>query len=169
MMAFLQEPMVVYAISFVIFGILAFRYGRKALLAWVDGEIAKIRTELDAARALRAEAEIALKACKRKQASAEAEAGQIVTAARIRVEAMRKKAEDDLAASLKRREVLAEERIHRAETEAVAAVRLATIDLAVSLVRKNLTENMSEDVASRLVDQAIADMPALGAAKAQAA
>jgi len=164
MMNFLQDPMVVYAISFFIVVALAFRYGRKALLSWLDGEIAKIRTELDTARALRAEAEVALADCKRKQTNAEAEAQQIVSAAKQRVEAMRKKAEEDLAASLTRREFLAEERIRMAQVEAIAEVRATAVNMAVDLARKNLTENLSKDVAVKLVDQAIADMPKLGAA-----
>ena len=169
MMNFLQDPMVVYGISFVIVVALAFRYGRKALFAWLDGEIAKIRTELDTARALRAEAEVALAYCKSKQASAEAEAQEIVSAAKKRVEAMRQKAEADLSASLSRREYLAGERIRMAEVEAVAEVRASAISLAVSLARKNLMENLSEDVASKLVDQAISDMPVVGLMKAEAA
>ena len=70
----LHDPMGIYAITFVIFLALAYIFGRKPAMQWIDGEIAKIRVELDQARQLRAEAEATLADCQAKQARAEAEA-----------------------------------------------------------------------------------------------
>jgi F0F1-type ATP synthase membrane subunit b/b' len=56
-----------------------------------------------------------------------------------------------------------------AEAEAVADVRTAAIDLAMSLARKTLSEGLSDKDASKLIDQAISDIPALKADKAKAA
>ena len=145
------------------------RFGRKPSLAWLDGEIAKIRQELDTAHQLRAEAEVALAQCKKKQTDAEAEAQAILTTAKRRVEALRKNAEDELAATLAHHEELAAERIRMAEVEAIALVRSTAIDLAVSLARQTLTEKLSETDAARLIDLAIADMPSFGDSKAKAA
>ena len=157
----MQDPMFFYGVAFVIFIALAYMFGRKPALGWIDGEIAKIRAELDQSRALRAEAEAALADCKKKQAQAEADARQIVATAREQVEAMRKQAEIDLAASMARQEQLAAERIHMAEAEAVADVRAAGVELAMQMARKALSENMSDADATKLIDQAIADLPAL--------
>jgi len=135
----IQDPMFLYAIAFFIFLALAFRFGRKPALAWIDGEIAKIRVELDAARQLRAEAEAALADCKAKQIRAEADAKAIIETAQQQVLAMRQQAETDLTAFLTRHENLAAERIRVAEAQAVADVRAAAIDLAMSLARKTLS------------------------------
>ena len=165
----MQNPMFFYAIAFFIFLALAYWLGRKPALNWVDGEIAKIRIELDQARQLRAEAEATLADCKAKQAKAEAEAKAILTMAQEQVDVMRKRAETDLAAYLARHEQLASERIRMAEAEAVADVRAAAIDLAMTMARKTLTENLPEGDAAKLVSQAIGDIPALKGAKAKAA
>ena len=164
-----QSPQFIYAVTFFVFLALAYWLGRKPLLGWLDGEIAKIRVELDQARELRAEAETTIADCKAKQARAEAEAKAILDTAKQQAEAMRHRAEVDLAAFLARHEKLAAERIHMAEAEAVADVRAAAISLAVSLARKTLAENVSENDAARLVTQAISDIPALKGAKAKAA
>lgn len=165
----MQDPMVIYAITFFIFLALAYRYGRKPALGWIDGEIAKIRIELDQARELRVEAEATLADCKAKQAQAEADAKAILNTAKEHAETLRKRAETDLAAFLTRQEKLASERIRLAEVEAVADVRAAAIDLAMSLARKTLTDNMSDNDAAKLVAQAIGDIPSLKGTKAKAA
>jgi F-type H+-transporting ATPase subunit b len=165
----LQDPMGIYAIAFIIFLVLAYKYGAKPAVAWIDGEIAKIRNELDAAYQLRSEAEAALAECQEKQARAEAEAQAIVASAKSQVNEMRKEAERDLSQSLARHKQLATERIHMAEAQAISDVRAAAIDLAMSIARKTLSEKLSEGDAVKLIDQAIADIPALKAKKAEAA
>jgi F-type H+-transporting ATPase subunit b len=159
MNALIQDPMISYAVAFIIFMALAFVYGRKPALAWIDGEIAKIRHELDHANQLRTEAEAALAACKEKQAQAEVDAKAIVTMAQLQVDTMRAQAEKDLASSLERQQQLASERIRMAESEAIADVRAAAIDLAMSLARKTLASGLTDSDAARLIDQAIAELP----------
>jgi F-type H+-transporting ATPase subunit b len=165
----LQEPGFFYAVSFVIFIGLVFLYGRKPALAWLDAEIAKVRHELDQAAHLRAEAEAALDVCRTKQIEAEAAAREIVILAQQQVEEMRREAGLELTATLERHKKMAEERIHMAEAEAIAEVRGAAIDLAMTIARKNISDTLSDPVADRLADQAIAQMPGLDGKKAKAA
>lgn len=165
----LQNPMFFYAIAFGIFLALVYVYGRKPMLNWIDGEIAKIRVELDQARELHAEAESTLADCKAKQARAEAEAEAILSRAHQQAAEMRKKTEADIAAFITRHEQLASERIRMVEAEAVADVRAAAIDLAMAMARKTLTENLPEAEAAKLISHAISDIPALKATKAKAA
>jgi F-type H+-transporting ATPase subunit b len=165
----LQDPMFHYGIAFCIFLTLAFVYGRKPILAWLDSEIGKIRSELDQASLLRAEAEAALASCKEKQARAEEDARAIISHAKQQIEEMRLEAKNELVATLKRHETLATERIRLAEQEAVTEVRNAAIELAVSIAYKTLTEKISDADAGRLIDQAIGDIPALKAERAKKA
>ena len=165
----MQDPTFFYAVAFTIFVVLAFVYVRKPVLQWLDGEIAKIRSELDTARDLRAEAEAALADSKAKQARAEDEARMIVDMAKREVDAMRKKAEADLAASLVRHQQLAAERIRMAQAEAMDDVRKAAVEAALKIARTTLTANMSDADAAKLVDQAIGEIPALKAEKQKAA
>jgi F-type H+-transporting ATPase subunit b len=165
----MQDPMFFYAVAFFIFIALAFVYGRKPLFGWLDSEISAIRGELERAVQLRSEAEAALADCKAKQVKAESDARAIVMMAQQQVEAMRQRAEQDLASSLLRHEQLASERIRLAEAEAMADVRASAIGLAMAMARKSLAENMSGGDAASLVDKVIAEIPALNKSKAKAA
>jgi len=169
MKSLMQDPMFLYGVAFVIFLALAFVFGRKPALKWIDGEIAQIRSELDTARLLRADAEASLAECKEKQRQAELDAKSIISNARQQVEVMRKQAEIDLAASLTRHQQIAAERIRMAEAEAISDVRKAAIDAALTLARQTLKDTMGEKDASRLIDQAIAEIPSLKKAKPKAA
>jgi F-type H+-transporting ATPase subunit b len=169
MNALMQDPMTFYSIAFVIFMGLAYRYGRKPFLTWIDAEILKIRDELDQARKLRAEAEATLAEYKAKQTAALAEAEAIVKHAKDEAVRMKSDAESDLKNALARHEQQAMERIRIAETEAMAEVRAAAIDLAMSMARKTLASELDATTATKLTDQAIADMPKAESAKAKAA
>ena len=70
-------------------------------------------------------------------------------------------------ASAKRRERMAIERISAAERAAVDDVRLAAVDVATAATRDVLAEGLTADADARLIDQAIAQLPAaLGARRA---
>lgn len=167
MKEWLQDPMNAYAVAFVAFWLMVYVFGRKPGLQWLDGEIAKIGAELKTARELRAEAEGALSECKAKQAQAESEARMILEMAKEQVEAMRKQADAELAATLSRQQNLATERIRLAEEKAVNAVRDEAIRMGMDMARKTLTENLAEADATRLLERAIEDIPAFGKAKSK--
>jgi len=81
---------------------------------------------------------------------------------------LKTQAEANLKASLARHEQQATERIRMAEVAALADVRQRAIDLAVKLAQSSLQGKLQGDIAAKLVDQAIADLPVV-AAKAKAA
>ena len=162
----MHHPVFFYAIAFFLFLAVAYRLGRKPIVQWLDSEIAKIGAELEAARQLRAEAETALQECKAKQADAEAEAVRIVEMAKKQAVALRKKAEDELEELLTRQRKMAEDRIEIAKIEAIETIREATVSIGMEMARKTLGDTLQADEASRLIDQAIADVPALKTAKA---
>ena len=165
----LHDPMFFYTIAFVIFMVLAFKFGRKPALSWVDGEIIKIRDELEQAQKLRVEAEAVLETYKKKQAEAMAEADAIVKHAQAEATRMQAQAQEDLKAALARHEQQAAERIRLSETEAAASVRAAAVELAMDLAKKALAGQIDGAAAATLVDKAIADLPVLAATKSKAA
>lgn len=156
----LNDPMFMYTVAFVIFVGLAYRYGRKGILGWIDGEIAKIRAQLSEAEKLRAEAETTLAEYKAKQAAALADADSLIRNAKEEAVRLKAQAEADLKASLARQEQQAIERIRIAEAAALDEVRQRGIDLAMKVARQTLEAKLQGDAGSKLVDQAIADLPA---------
>jgi len=157
-----------YGFAFTVFIVLAYRYGRKPILGALDTEIAKIRDELEHARKLRADAESMLEDYRARRRNALAEAEAIVANATLAAEQMKKQAEDDLKNSLQRHEQQALDRIRVAEAEALADVRTSAINLAMDIARKTLATQLDDAAASKLVDQAIADLPKQASDKAAA-
>lgn len=169
MSATLSDPIFFYAIAYVLFLILAWVFLRKPALKWLDGEIGKIRAELDDARRLRAEAETLLEQSRARKLAAQAEADAILNHAKEEARRLGAAAEANLHDVLDRHQQHALERIRILEQEAVIAVRTAVVDKAMALARKTLAERLDDAALARLADQAIADMPRLIAAKAKAA
>jgi F-type H+-transporting ATPase subunit b len=156
-------------VSLLLFLGLAYRFGKKPVQGWLDGEIEKIRQQLEQAKRLRNEAEATLADYRVRQQVAMAEAEAIVTHAKAEAARLRQVAEADLQAALARHEQQALDRIRQAEREAMADVRQAVIAEAMNLAKTALAESMDQATAQRLIDQAIAEMPQLQATKAKAA
>ncbi|MER2519126.1 MAG: hypothetical protein ABTQ34_00360 [Bdellovibrionales bacterium] len=158
MSALLKDPMFFYSIAFVLFFVVMYVKVRKPALGWIDGEILKIRQELDEAKRLRTEAEVALIATRDKQQAAMARSEEIVRQAKEDAEHMKQKATDELSEILARQERLAVERIKLAEHEAEAEIRAVAVDLALTIAREALARNISGALSAQLVDHAISEV-----------
>lgn len=154
-----------YVVAFAAFFILAFRGGRKAVVAWLDGEIAKVRNDLDEAKRLRVEAEAALETYRARERDAMQEAEKIVTQAKADAERLRQEAKEELKASLERHEALALDRIRLAREEAAAEVRAFIVEESMLEARGKLAKMAGTAEATQLVDTIIADLPKLGKTK----
>jgi len=133
---------------------------KSAVLGGLDARAARIAKDLDEAARLRTEAEKLLAEYQAKHREAMAQADAIVTQAREEAARLAAKAETDLAASLKRREDLAMERIAQAEAQATAEVRTAAVDLAMAATARLLEGRLDSGRQDALVDAAIKAMPA---------
>jgi len=141
---FLNDPVTWTFLGLVIFLVVVFVLVKphKVIAKSLDERSSKIRSELDNAAALRKEAEAKLADAERRQAEAEASAKEIVEIARREAEQLAKDASNALSERIKLREKLAEERISRAEAEAVRDVRLAAVDTASKAAAQILTETL---------------------------
>lgn len=140
----LEDPSVWASVALFIFlGILLWKNIPGILTKSLDDRAAKIQSELDNAKALREEAEAKLADAKRRQAEAEADAKEIVAAAQREAETLAATAAENLKDSITRREKMAEERIARAEAEAIRDVKMAAIDTASKAAEKVLTDAMA--------------------------
>ena len=124
----------------------------------LDSRANAIRTELDEARRLREEAQQLLADYQRKAREAEDEAKSIVEAARREAENLATETRKALAEQVDRRTRAAEEKIARAEAQAVSDVRAAAVDLAVRASETILKEKISGGASASLTDAAIRDL-----------
>lgn len=144
------------AVSFVGFLAILVYYKIPALLAKaLDERAAAIRKELDEARRLRDEAQNLLNDYQKKYRNAGLEAESIIEQARGEAEAYAKETRASLAESLERRTRQAEEKIARAEAQAVDEVRAAAVDTALAAAERILREKASGAAGAALIDDSI--------------
>ncbi len=130
----------------------------KALAAMLDQRALKIKSDLDEAQKLRDEAQALLGEYQRKQIDAIAEAQGIIAGARQMAERQVKEAALKLDQMLARREKMAIEKIAQAEAEALSEVRREAIDVATLAAQRLIGQQMTDERASRLIDQAITEV-----------
>ncbi|KIC12429.1 ATP F0F1 synthase subunit B [Leisingera sp. ANG-M1] len=126
----------------------------------LDNRAEGIQKELDEARALREEAQTVLASYERKQQEVQAQADQIVAAARDEAARAAEQAKADLETSIARRLAAAEEQIASAEASAVKEVRDQAITIAVAAADQVISKQMTASDANKLIDAAIADVDA---------
>lgn len=151
----------VVLIAFIVFvAVLVYVKVPGMLTAMLDKRAASISAELEAARALREEANSLLVSYERKSREAAEQAERIVETARADAIAVAEAAKADLQVSIQRRLHAAEEQIAQAESEAMREVREKAISVAIAAAGAVLTKQMTDDVASSLVDASITEVGA---------
>jgi F-type H+-transporting ATPase subunit b len=148
-------------VSFVLFlGLLVYYNVHNTLAKALDSRADRIRAELDEARRLREEAQQILADYQRKQRDAEKEAEDIIAVARREAEFYADESRKALTESLARRLKLAEEKIARAEDQAIKDIRSTAVDAAVSAAGLLISRELKGKSAENLVDKSIRDVSA---------
>jgi len=152
----LAKPEFWVALSFLLFIALLVYYKVPGMIAKaLDDRADEIRRELDEARRLREEAQQLLVDYQRKAREAEEEAAAIVDEARRTAEALAAETRTSLKESLERRTRLAEEKIARAESQALAEVRAAAVDTSIAVAQRLLADKLKGDAGQKLVADGI--------------
>jgi F-type H+-transporting ATPase subunit b len=155
-MEFIFEPEFWVAVSFFLFvGLVLYLGVHKKIAAALDARAALIAKELDEARRLRDEAEKVLADYKRKQGEAVAETKNIVDLAVREAEALAAETRKSVKEHFDRRMKLAEDKIARAEQDAVREVRTVAVDAAVAAAQSLIAKNLTADRAGQLVSESI--------------
>jgi len=149
------------AVSFVAFFAILYYFKVPALIAKaLDERAAAIREELDQARRLREEAQSLLADYQKKHRNAEREAAEIIEEARKGAETYAQETRAAMKDSLERRTRQAEEKIARAEAQAVEEVRAAAVDMAIAAAEKLLREKAAGAAGAAITDESIRNLKA---------
>ena len=124
----------------------------------LDSKIADIRTQLDEAAKLRAEAEALRDEYVKKAKDAAAEIVAMKKSAEHQAAEIVEKAKRDSAALIARRQAMAEEKIAAAERAALEDVRASAASAAATAARDLIAKQHSAEADSKLVDQSIAQL-----------
>jgi F-type H+-transporting ATPase subunit b len=147
------------AASFFIFlGVLGYVGVHKKIAEALDHRRDRIKAELDEARRLREEAQALLAHYQKKQIEAESEAAAIITNAKADAERMALEAEAKMTEFVARRTKMAENKIAQAEAQALADVRAAAADAAVTAAERILQDAAKGKVAEDLLASGIQDV-----------
>ncbi|MCJ7526903.1 MAG: ATP F0F1 synthase subunit B [Methyloceanibacter sp.] len=155
-MEFITEPEFWVAISFFLFvGGLLYLGVHKKLAAALDARAATIAKELEDAKRLRQEAEKVLADYRRKQGDAVKETQGIISLASKEAEILAAETRRSMSEHFERRMKLAEDKIARAETEALREVRAAAAEAAIAAAQIVIAQKLTPEGADKLVKQGI--------------
>jgi F-type H+-transporting ATPase subunit b len=155
----LLEPEIWVAIGFVVFvGVLGYIGVHKMLAKALDDRGNRIKAELDEAARLKNEALALVAEYRRKREAAESEAQSIIAGAKADAERMATEARAKAEEFVARRTKMAETKIAQAEAQAIADVRNAAADAAVTAAERLLREQATGEVARDLIAKGIADI-----------
>ena len=155
----LQETENWVALGFLLFiGLLVYLGVHRKVTDSLDQRQARIKGELDEARRLKEEAQALLAEFQRKGREAEKEAEAIISGAKAEAERIAGEAKTRMEEFVARRTKMAEAKITQAEVQAVADVRSAAAEAAVTAAEKILSVAAKGEVAASLLKQGIDDV-----------
>ena len=155
------EPEFWVAVAFVILmAVFAYLGIHRTVLQTLDHRSERIKAELDDARRLKEEAAKLLAEYKARGASAEREAQDIIAAAKAEAERIAAEAKTKMEDFVTRRTKTAESKIALAEAQALADVRAAAADAAVTAASTILSQSVKGGIADDLLAKGIAEVRA---------
>jgi F-type H+-transporting ATPase subunit b len=155
-MEFIYEPEFWVAISFFIFvGVVLYLGVHQKIASALDARAAAIAKELDEAKRLREEAAKVLADYRKKQGDVVKETAAIIGLAAKESEILTAETRRSMNEQFDRRMKLAEDKIARAEAEALREVREAAADAAVAAAQTVIAAKLTPEAADNLVKQGI--------------
>lgn len=155
----LVSPELWVLVSFVLFlALLVYYKIPDKVVKALDNRADRIRAELEEARRLREEAQSILADYQQKRRDAEKEAEDIIAMARREAQFYAEESRKALNESLQRRVRLAEEKISRAEEQAVQDIRSQSADAAVAAAETIVARELKGDSAGDLVSKGIREV-----------
>jgi F-type H+-transporting ATPase subunit b len=155
-MDFIFEPEFWVAVSFFLFvGGMLYLGVHKKLAAVLDARAAAIAKELEEAKRLREEAAKVLDDYRRKQGDVARETKSIIDLASREAEILAAETRRTMREQFDRRMKLAEDKIARAEAEALREVRAAAAEAAITAAQAVIAAKLTPEGADKLVSQGI--------------
>ena len=149
----------VVTISFILFvGAIIYFKAPKLVAKLLDGKIDAIRSQIEEAKSLRAEAQQNLEKAKAERSETEDQAERIVTGADASAKNMVAEAEEAIEAAVKHRLRTAEDQIAIAEADAIAAIRNEAIDIAVAAASEVISASLTSQDQKEMISKSIKEI-----------
>ena len=155
----LAEPEFWVAVAFVGFiALISYYRVPQKIIEALDKRAADIAHELDEARRLREEAQAILADYERKQRDVEQIVSAIISQAKREAEALAKETRKSFHDLLERRAKIAQDKIARAEAQALTEVRVKTIEAAIAAAETLIEKKLTPAAAGKLVEKSITSL-----------
>jgi F-type H+-transporting ATPase subunit b len=153
------EAEVWVAVAFVLLlGVFGYFGVHRTILQALDNRARRIRAELDDAKRLKDEALALVAEYRKRRESAVREADEIVANAKAEAERIAAEAKTKMEDFVTRRTKMAETKIAMAEAQAMADVRAAAADAAVTAAAKIMADTVKGSTADALLTQGISEV-----------
>ncbi|MES2729568.1 MAG: ATP synthase F0 subunit B [Pseudomonadota bacterium] len=157
-------------ISFIIFCLMAYKFGRTSVTTALDDKIARIRDELAAAEQARLEATQLLQDARQREQQAGNDVSRILKQAKEDAAALISKAASDLDADIARRESQLATRLQRMQEDAKSDLQSYAATLVMQSAEQVVAQAVTEKTHAQLVKATIDSLPdTVKKAKARAA
>ena len=148
------------AIGFVLFILMLIYFKVPGQIAKIlDNRAEKIKNELDEAKKLREEAQAILADFQKKNKEAEKSAKALIDEAKKIAKNYEKEAKSKFDENMKRRKKLLDEKLKRAEIEALNQIKNDITDIVFDAIDKSLSNNnINKDTSDRIIDNGIKEI-----------
>jgi F-type H+-transporting ATPase subunit b len=146
------------ALSFVLFLLLIWFKGRRAIVGSIDSRIATVRAEIETAQNLRLEAKKLFEDYERKHLEAVRDAESIIKTAEKQALEIRKQAELDLADTIHIREKQLQDRMDRMKHAAREEMQRYAAELAIDATAGIIQEKLDARAKADLIERAIKNL-----------
>jgi F-type H+-transporting ATPase subunit b len=147
----LDASKIAYAVAFVVFAGVIYRFAGSKIVGMLDTYSASIRKQLDEARTLRDDAQVLLASYQRQQHEMQLEAQNMLERARTEAAAFRQEALAELERDLARREQAALDRIALGAARARQEVQAAAVTTVMITLEALLRERPAQANADHLI------------------
>ena len=137
--------------GFIIFCILAWRYGAKPFVEVLEARANEVKEKLSEAETLRNEAKEVLNNYKILQQEAEEEAKNIILRAEENAKHLQKSAEENTKKLILRQEEQIKQKIKAAEKQALIDVKNIVVDLSIAATQECLTNEIDQKKSNDLI------------------
>ena len=148
------------AIGFVLFILMLIYFKVPGQITKIlDNRAEKIKNELDEARKLREEAQAILADFQKKNNEAEKSAKALIDEAKKLAKNYEKEAKSKFDENMERRKKLLDEKLKRAEVEALNQIKNDITDIVFDAIDKTLSnDNINKDASDRIIDSGIKEI-----------
>ena len=153
-----SDPQFWVAVSFLLFIAAIFNPVRKMLTSNLDSQIKEIKSKIDEAENLRADAQNTLNELKLKQSNVEKEIEILKNNSDAKMKALKELSLKKLSEQIEKKQILANNKIDQLLRDTNNTIKLYIANISIEATTNLLKQNLTKEKKSELIDKSIKDL-----------